>query len=300
MDAELTWHVWRRILKDAQLSQQVRSCAVNLGEFGLTDEEAAVVLAYAAHPRGSGWAIETYRYRSVSSALHALAAGAPLTLRLLRRTGLDLRKLAEAFAEGRGWADDGPFIYHRCADFLRSLMVSEQCQHIQGLQDIAALELAVAHLMTQCARLPAETWPTAGHKLLPVNPAQGWYVQNGLGIALATTHRLTPWLRDSRLFGHSPLTQGPENLLLYLPDLDRQYALCVLSDDAVRVFQRVIAPCHYADLADDLSPGRQHGGDGKGKHQPTEVLADLVRLGVVHAATTRVEALQVARQRDGE
>jgi hypothetical protein len=247
MDAELTWDVWRRILKDDRLGSQVRTGAVDAAEFGLSAGEAEVAAAYAAHAPGAAWAIETYRYRSGSSALHVLSAGAPFTLRLLRQSRTDLRRLAEAFAESRGWADDGPFLYRRCAAFLTSLMESGEFRHVPGLQDMATLELAVMRLMMQCAGLPAQTWPARG-QALPADPAAGWYVQTGLGVVTTTAHRLTPWLKDARLFGQAPLVPEPEHLLVCLTDLDKGHVLCALGPETARIFERVLTPCHYTDL----------------------------------------------------
>jgi hypothetical protein len=300
MDAETTWNVWRCILKDDRLSQQVASGAGCGADLGLTAEEAAVVAAYAAHPKGSRWAIETYRYRLVSAALGALATGGQLTQRLLRSADVDLRRLAQTFVESRGRIDDGPFVYRTCSAFLGYIRTSDDLRHLPGLRDIAALDLAVTRLMTQCAELPGECWSTADERrLLPTDPRSGWYVQTGLGIVTTTERRLTPWLMNAELFGSSQPEVGTEHLLVYLPDLDHSYALCLIGDAAASLFRRVAPPCSYADLLNDLGVGGQQGDDGElGGDRLVEALASLAKLGVVRGVATRSEALAIAQVRE--
>jgi uncharacterized protein (UPF0276 family) len=247
-DAAVAWRTWRRILRDDRLSEQVRAGHVEPAEFCLDPAQARVAAAYAASPEGSRWAIETYRYRVVSAALHALGAGAPVTTRLLRLAGLDLRDLAQAFAQERDWADDGPFIYRNCAAFLRSIAASPKCDHVAGLPEAVSFELAIAALMTQCATLPASAWPAAGGQL-PADPAASWYEQTGTGVTVTTARRLTPWLTSRDRLGQGELEPGPEHLLAYLTDLDHRYAVSLLGDETAAVFARLAEPCSYAELA---------------------------------------------------
>lgn len=273
-DAEITWHTWRRILRDDRLGEQVRAGTVRPADFGLDPSQARVAAGYAAQAEGSRWAIETYRYRVVSAALHALAAGAPVTLRLLRLAGLDLRDLAQAFAQDRDWADDGPFVYRTCAAFLRSIRDSAKCDHVTGLPDAVALELAVARLMTHCAVLPPGTWPIDdGRRELPAVPAASWYEQTGLGVVVTTTHRLTPWLTDRTQLGRAELIPEPENLLVHLPDLSQKYALSLLGADTAAVFRHLAAPRSHAALA-DLAPALD-------EDSLTTALASLTALAVI-------------------
>jgi hypothetical protein len=271
-DAAVTWQTWRRILRDDRLSEQVRAGHVEPADFGLDPAQTRVAAAYAASPEGSRWAIETYRYRVVSAALHALGAGAPVTLRLLRLAGLDLRDLAQAFAQERDWADDGPFVYRNCAAFLRSIAASPKCDHVAGLPEAVSFELAIATLMTQCAALPASTWPAGGGEL-PADPAASRYERTGTGVAVTIGRRLTPWLASRDRLGQGELEPGPEHLLVYLTDLDHRYALSVLGDKSAAVFAGLAEPRSYAELT----------GAAPAPGALPAALASLAALGVIRA-----------------
>lgn len=289
MDAEIAWNVWRRILKDDRLSEYVVDGADSLAELGLTTDELAIVAAYAAHPKGSRWAIETYRYRLVSAALSALATGGQLTQRLLLRNNLDLRRLAQRFVDVRGKVDDGPFVYHTCSAFLRFIETSDDVRDLHGLRDILAIDSAATNLIIRCSRLPSEYWSTADDCVRsPADPRTAWYVQTELGTVITTTLRVTPWLTNAELFGCSPLDQQAEHLLVFLPDLLHRYSLRLIGDKAAALFRRMATPCSYADLVDEFGGGTGHDDDARGS-QLIEALTGLAKLGVIRVQASRDE-----------
>lgn len=282
MDAEIAWNTWRRILKDDRLSEYVLTGAGSLAELGLTTEELAIVAAYAAHPKGSRWAVETYRYRLASAALHALATGGQLTQRLLRRNDVDLRKLAQKFVDSRGKIDDGPFVYHTCSAFLSFIRTSDDVRDMPGLRDILAIDSTATSLIIRCAERRSEYCPTTDDcGLLPPDPRAARYVQTELGTVITTTLRITPWLTNAKLFGCSSLDEGAEHLLLYLPDLFHGYSLRLIGDKAAALFRRMATPCSYADLVDEFGGGT--GDDDSEGNQLVEALTGLAKLGVIRA-----------------
>ena len=113
MDAEQTWHVWRRILREepvraAALSGQIETMAEPLG---LAEADVAVVKAYAESPAGMTMFAESYRYRMTSSFFNALETASPLTRRVLTARGRDLDELAVSVLDAGGWFDHGPFFF---------------------------------------------------------------------------------------------------------------------------------------------------------------------------------------------
>jgi hypothetical protein len=143
---------------------------------------------------------------------------------------------------------------------------------VAGLPEAVSFELAIATLMTQCAALPASTWPVGGGEL-PADPAASSYERTGTGVAVTIGRRLTPWLTSRDRLGQGELEPGTEHLLVYLTDLEHRYALCVLGDKSAAVYARLAEPRSYAELT----------GAAPAPGALPAALAGLAALGVIRA-----------------
>src|SRR5688572_22006065 len=97
MDAKGTWNLWRRILREPALAERLFDPDFDdhAARFGMSAEDVHIARAYASTPKATQFFITNYRYRLVSGFGHALQSAAPLTYRVLRAAGLDMRALGE-------------------------------------------------------------------------------------------------------------------------------------------------------------------------------------------------------------
>ena len=89
MDAEQVWKLWRRLLRDETLQQQLfqaQGATQWLQHF--PEDERTILQAYAGQFDRVKWFVENYQFRLVNSFTNALETGAPLTLRALINIGL--------------------------------------------------------------------------------------------------------------------------------------------------------------------------------------------------------------------
>jgi hypothetical protein len=214
MDAEQTWHVWRRILREepvraAALSGQVETMAEPLG---LAEADVAVVQAYAQSPAGMTMFADSYRYRMISSFFNALETASPLTRRVLTARGRDLDELAVNVLDAGGWFDHGPFVYTFGGQILDYLAAQAQDEGEHGLTDLIGLERAGVDMIRAAAGAPSSPQARPGR----------WRAQPWLESYDSATD-LSTWLRD-------PLGCGAEEP----PSVARHYVVYLPSSTAAR------------------------------------------------------------------
>lgn len=285
MEAERVWKVWRRILREPSLFDRLflPDFASAAASFGLSPEESRIALEYARTPKGTRWAVETYRYRIVSAALDALAVGAPMTLKLLAASGRELRASAQEHVERTGWVDDGPFLYRKCARYLDHLQQQAWAREVPYLADAIALESGVLELTRRAACAASPPWPAPAQRAAPADWAGATFAQTGTGTVVTTEHQLTPWLMDPSQVGEAALVRERQHLLAYLPSADEDASFGVLGESAKVVFTLLERPRPYPELLAAMK------ARGEAEEALTAALRMFLEMGVVRVEGVRLE-----------
>ncbi len=263
MQAERVWDVWRRILRSGAADALPGD-----------DAEARTILDYyREHGERTQWFIDNYRFRMGSSFEHALETGAPLTHRLLRRRGLDVRELAGEFFVHEAWADYGPRVYTLCEAILGYLETHAATREIEGLPDLVRLERGAVRLIRAHAASSPQTWLSAeAAQALAAAVATTPLRANGTGLVVRTEHALSAWIRETARIGTEPLAPGPDWFLISLPSQTAAHRITKIGARAAAFLERLATP---------ETPARARCRDA----DETSIGTRLARLGVVRAAT---------------
>ncbi|MHA1066990.1 hypothetical protein ACR9GP_24390 [Enterobacter ludwigii] len=226
MDAKIAWYTWRKILRNEALQQQLfdRRWQAGVCEY-YTPEEQEVIAAYAENIDRAKWFIENYQFRLVNSFINALENGAPLTLRALLHSGVDIPTLSRAFLKVQQWHDYGPQVYSYCRDillWLRSeplpLAIPEPVLDLMGLEgEGVALYLSLK-----------EGVPDSG--------SDDGYTQTGMARLYQSRFRLSQWLRDKKSLGLTMPPEGKESLLIALPDITSRHKYLLLPERSATLY----------------------------------------------------------------
>lgn len=244
MDAQTTWHVWRRILREPRLQEAMEQedwSRRARAEFGLTETEARIADEYAKQLDRARWFIINYRFRLGNSLLNALETGAPLTLRALLAKKVDLKALAQTFLDEQGWRDYGPFVYTYCADVLTFLTTREVSEKPEGLRDLIGLEKTVLDLLRALASNESKT-PAANQELRP-SPYARLY---------KSAHRLSLWLRDKSMLGRTDIAPGEEWFVAYLPAPESGHRFASIPARAAALYHAIGTGCDRRQLRERL------------------------------------------------
>lgn len=227
MDAEIAWHTWRKILRDESLQQQLiaQNWQPSEGDT-FAPEEQEVIAAYAENIDRAKWFIENYQFRLVNSFINALETGAPLTLRALLNSGIDMPELSRQFLRAHQWHDYGPRVYSYCRDALQWLMqTSEDWALPDPLVDLLGLESQVVSL-----------YLSLQHGQPRPEIDAGCYSQTGMARIYRSQFRLSQWLRDKKSLGLTWPERGEENLLVVMPDLNSRHKFVLLPSRSAELF----------------------------------------------------------------
>lgn len=280
MNAELTWRVWRRLLREPRLSARLFEPGFmeEAAAWGLSPEEARIAAAYGATPEGTRWALETYRFRLVTSTNHTMAWCAPLTHAVLEKLEPDLHEATSRYLDSIGWVDDGAFHYRACARYLDFLAERLPRRGGPGVQDILQLEARAVSLLRALARAPSSQWIAPAEREVPASTLpRACFVKTGTGAVVTTEYTLTPWLEDPSELLSSQLEARPQHLLVYLPSAQDEHALAVIGVVAKQLLEELEQPRSFLALR-----GRVAGGVSD--ESLAEVVGRLLKLGVIRRA----------------
>ncbi len=252
MDAQVTWNLWRRILREDDLQRALFApgLAQRAEEFGLSREELSIALAYARTPRETRWAIDTYRFRSYNVVVEALYVAAPLSARLLERRGFVLDELAQEYLASVGWCDDGPYTYRLCAAALAFVNAKYGAERDPDLGALIEFEAATVALMRSLAG--SELAPPPELQAEELERRQVRFVQTGRGVLVRSRFDLTPWLRDPDSIGATRLEPKPITFLRYLRSSREEPGLFALRERAQQGYELLASPRSLAELAELL------------------------------------------------
>ncbi|MDX7986306.1 hypothetical protein FE392_03005 [Xenorhabdus sp. 12] len=241
MDAKIVWHTWRKILRDEVLQRQLfdRQWQAQACD-AFTLEEQEVIAAYAEDIDRAKWFIENYQFRLVNSFINALENGAPLTLRALLNSGVEIPQLSREFLQAYQWHDYGPWVYSYCRDILNWLMTTRQTwAWPDPLVDLMGLEYQVVSL-----------YLSLQHGT-PIGTSDVGYSQTGMARLYRSRFRLSQWLRDKKTLGLVTPPEGEEQLLITLPDLNSRHKYLLLPVRCAALFNQPPAadmPLDQSDL----------------------------------------------------
>lgn len=281
MHADQVWRVWRRLLREPRLSEQIFKPGFEeeAATWGLSAAEARIAAAYGASPEGTRWALETYRFRLVTSTNHAVAYCAPLTHGVLEKLEPDLRKAAVPYLDSIGWVDDGPFHYRACARYLDYLATRLPQRGGPGVLDVIRLESRTIALLRSLADAAHSQWCPPAEREVPTSAIpRAHFIRTGTGVVVTTEYTLTPWLQDPSRLLTSPLEARPQHILVYLPSPQEEHALAVIGATATHLLEQLEQPRSFADLREQAS--------GVSDEALAEVLGKLLHLGVIRLAPT--------------
>jgi hypothetical protein len=234
MNAEETWRVWRRILREPALAEAVITGRIAdggaefaLSRFGLIPEQYEIAAQYAEQGEGVRWAVEAYQFRLIRVTRYSVAEGAPLTAKALLQAGHDLPALAAAFVEADGWLDRGPYVYANTiayVDYLEQFLSSHGHGENSSVLDVLRLERAGARLVANNADRAAGAVP----------PAQRgrW---TGRGSVERIGFDVPAWLSDPQGTNLADVAEQPKAMMVYLDGSAAHYAFAAIGDGAARV-----------------------------------------------------------------
>ncbi|QYY80694.1 MULTISPECIES: hypothetical protein [Pseudomonas] len=240
MDAEQVWKLWRRLLRDETLQQQLYEAqgATQWLEH-YPDDERAILQVYASQFERVKWFVENYQFRLVNSFINALETGAPLTLRALLNIGLDLPELSKAFLRQQNWLDYGPRVYGYCDAALGFLLERQELADYPQILDLMGLE-------RECVRLYTGLVETSA--VVP-----GHYQRTDGARIYQSSYALSQWLRDKSLLGRSSPEETSQHILVYLPDPEARHKFTLISPRAAHLYRCLEQPQSLATLMQILS-----------------------------------------------
>lgn len=240
MDAKIAWNTWRRILRDEVLQQQLFEHQWQAQDCdAFTQEEQAVIAVYADNIDRARWFIENYQFRLVNSFINALENGAPLTLRALLNSGIDLPNLSREFLRAHQWHDYGPWVYRYCRDILNWLVSTWPTRdQPEALVDLMGLESEVVSL-----------YLSLQHGA-PTVMAQVGYSHTGMARLYRSRFRLSQWLRDKKTLGLVMPPEGEEQLLVTLPALNSRHKYLLLPQRCAALFNQPPTACGCLNESD--------------------------------------------------
>ncbi|MGL6243777.1 hypothetical protein [Pseudomonas sp.] len=251
MDAEQVWKLWRRLLRDETLQQQLydaQGATQWLEHF--PDDERAILQVYASQFERVKWFVENYQFRLVNSFINALETGAPLTLRALLNIGLDLPALSKAFLRQQNWMDYGPRVYGYCDAALGFLLEREELADYPQILDLMGLE-------RECVRLYTGLVETSA--VVP-----GHYQRTDGARIYQSRYALSQWLRDKSLLGRSRPEEASQHILVYLPTPEARHKFTLISPRAAHLYRCLEQPQSLGTLMQILSssvPAQPSGED---------------------------------------
>lgn len=240
MDAEHVWKLWRRLLRDETLQQQLYEAqgAVQWLQ-NFPDDEQAILHAYASQFERVKWFVENYQFRLVNSFINALETGAPLTLRALLNIGLDLPALSKAFLRQQEWFDYGPRVYGYCDAALGFLLERQELADYPQIRDLMELERECVRLYTGLVEASA---------VVP-----GHYQRTDGARIYQSRYALSQWLRDKSLLGRSSPEESRQYILVYLPNPEARHKFTLISPRAAHLYKCLEQPQSLATLSQILS-----------------------------------------------
>ena len=244
MDAEQVWKLWRRLLRDETLQQQLfqaQGATQWLQHF--PEDERTILQAYAGQFDRVKWFVENYQFRLVNSFTNALETGAPLTLRALINIGLDLPTLSRTFLREHDWFDFGPRVYGYCDAVLEFLLQRQELADYPEIRDLIGLERECVHLYTGLMDVAA--------------PVPGRYQRTAQARLHHSRFALSHWLRDKTQLGRGPLEPACQHILVYLPNPEARHKFTLISPQAARLYADLEQP----RLLEDLASHAPHNGD---------------------------------------
>jgi hypothetical protein len=240
MDAEQVWKLWRRLLRDETLQQQLyeaQGATQWLQNF--PKDEREILQAYASQFERVKWFVENYQFRLVNSFINALETGAPLTLRALLNIGLDLPTLSKAFLRQQEWFDYGPRVYGYCDAALGFLLERQELADYPQIRDLMGLERECVRLYTGLVEASAAV---PGH----------YQRTDGARIYLSS-YALSQWLRDKSLLGRSRLEETNQHILVYLPSPEARHKFTLINPRAAHLYRCLEQPQSLVTLTQILS-----------------------------------------------
>ncbi|MBT9569575.1 MAG: hypothetical protein IV106_00365 [Pseudomonas umsongensis] len=249
MDAEQVWRLWRRLLRDEMLQQQLYEAQGAIEWLqNFPDNERAILHTYASQFERVKWFVENYQFRLVNSFINALETGAPLTLRALINIGLDLPTLSKAFLRQQKWFDYGPRVYGYCDAVLDFLLERQELADYPQIRDLIGLERECVHLYTGLVKASA------------VVPGQ--YQRTDSARIYQSSYALSQWLRDKSLLGRSSPEGTSQHILVYLPTPETSHKFTLISPRATYLYRCLEQPQSLVTLTQILgSTAAQPSGE---------------------------------------
>ncbi|MDC7818515.1 hypothetical protein [Pseudomonas sp. BLCC-B112] len=249
MDAEQVWKLWRRLLRDETLQQQLfeaQGATQWLEHF--PDNERVILQAYGSQFERVKWFVENYQFRLVNSFINALETGAPLTLRALLNIDLDLPALSKAFLRQQEWFDYGPRVYGYCDAALGFLLERQELADYPQIRDLMGLERESVRLYIGLVETSAAV--------------PGTYQRTDGARIYQSRYALSHWLRNKSLLGRSRPEEASEHILVYLPTPEARHKFTLISPRAAYLYHCLEQPQSLASLMQILgSSAAQPSGE---------------------------------------
>jgi hypothetical protein len=247
MDAKKVFHLWRRILQEPEFQQIVFAPdgLEQIARLGLDPEEQEIAAAFHAQREAAYWPCEGYRYRLITTDIEALLSYAPLTGRLLKSRGVDLRAVSQRFADSIGWRDDGLNYCLTALDFLSYLEGGDpEVPEIDYLPTTIAVDRAMSELLRRVARIPRTEWPAPERSPAHLErvPAGAPYIRSPLTNAVTVAHEITTWLEHSDQVGELDLAAKPQHVLIQFLSDDDMPDFMVIGDNSDALYQELERP----------------------------------------------------------
>ncbi|KMN09586.1 hypothetical protein GHO40_26620 [Pseudomonas helleri] len=236
MDAEQVWTLWRRLLRDETMQQQMYQAeGATQWLDGLSDDERVIMLTYASQFENVKWLVENYQFRLINSFINALDTGAPLTLRALLNIGLDLPTLSKEFLRKHAWFDYGPKVYGYCDAVLCYLLEHPKLSDYPEIHDLMRLEREGVRLYTGLVQARA---------LIPEQ-----YQRADSARVYQSRYTLSHWLRDKHHLGISSLEESSQCILVYLPSPEARHKFTLICTRSANLYKCLGRPQSLATLA---------------------------------------------------
>ena len=275
MDALTVWRVWRRILREPRLREEMFGGNIEAAAsyLNLTASEVQVVREYASAELGTRFFVANYRFRMISSFFNALETAAPLTSRALAANSVDMDSLATEFLDVAEWRDFGPYVFTFGREILNYLATHPAVASIAGARDLVRLERAGVNVVIDAA---AHCSATA------VPSPDGWRARPWFEVVCCALN-ISPWLRDKKALGRTAPIPGPQRYVAFLPSLDEYRRIVSLPDRAADILPLLRSSQSEASLGKSLVDLGYPANPARDRR----LLHQLSRLGLVVAPWNR-------------